>query len=190
MAPWVAVNMPDIDFDNTYFYLKPAGRQVDEWDELPAQMPATSEKPGISEPERKCLPGVTAQHTIPRSSTTANREDLEAQGILFCDMDTALDEYPGARPLHFGQHRRAGDNEFAALNSAVWSGGSFIYVPPGVKCELPLRAYFRINFQSPASSSAPSSSPTKAPIEGSPVPVYTTDSLHSATMTRVRSAGR
>ncbi len=93
MAPWFAVNMPDIDFDDIYYYIKPTDHQVDEWDDLPEQMKATYEKLGIPEAERKYLAGVTAQYES-EVVYHKNREDLEAQGILFCDMDTALREYP------------------------------------------------------------------------------------------------
>ncbi|MDQ3679759.1 MAG: Fe-S cluster assembly protein SufB, partial [Actinomycetota bacterium] len=144
MKPWFAVNMPDIDFDDIYYYLKPSGEQVDDWDELPAEMKATYEKLGIPEAERKYLAGVTAQYES-EVVYHKNREDLEKQGILFSDMDTALREHPEIVKRYFGTVIPSGDNKFAALNSAVWSGGSFIYVPPGVTCEMPLQAYFRIN---------------------------------------------
>ncbi len=144
MAEWFATNMPDIDFQDIFYYLKPAGEQVDEWDELPEEMMRTYEKLGIPEAERKYLAGVTAQYES-EVVYHKNREDLEAQGILFCDMDTALREYPDVVKKYFGSVIPPGDNKFAALNSAVWSGGSFIYVPPGVECEMPLQAYFRIN---------------------------------------------
>ena len=144
MAPWFAVNMPDIDFQDIYYYIKPTDHQVDEWDDLPDQMKATYEKLGIPEAERKYLAGVTAQYES-EVVYHKNREDLEKQGILFCDMDTALREYPDLVKRYFGTIIPPGDNKFAALNSAVWSGGSFIYVPPGVECEMPLQAYFRIN---------------------------------------------
>ena len=144
MAPWFAVNMPDLDFDDIYYYIKPTQGQVDEWDELPEQMKATYEKLGIPEAERKYLAGVTAQYES-EVVYHRNRDELAAQGILFCDMDTAVREYPDIVKRYFGTVIPPGDNKFAALNSAVWSGGSFIYVPPGVECEMPLQAYFRIN---------------------------------------------
>jgi Fe-S cluster assembly protein SufB len=131
MAPWFAVNMPDIDFQDIYYYIKPTDGQVDEWDDLPEQMKATYEKLGIPEAERKYLAGVTAQYES-EVVYHKNREDLEARGILFCDMDTALREYPDMVKRYFGTVIPPGDNKFAALNSAAWSGGSFIYVPPGV----------------------------------------------------------
>ena len=132
MAPWFAVNMPDIDFQDIYYYLRPSGEQVDEWDELPEQMKATYEKLGIPEAERQYLAGVTAQYES-EVVYHRNREDLAKQGILFCDMDTALREYPDLVKQYFGTVIPPGDNKFAALNTAVWSGGSFIYVPPGVE---------------------------------------------------------
>ncbi|MFM7410425.1 MAG: Fe-S cluster assembly protein SufB, partial [Actinomycetota bacterium] len=144
MAKWFADNMPDIDFQDIYYYLRPATEQVDEWDDLPEQMKATYEKLGIPEAERKYLAGVTAQYES-EVVFHRNREDLERQGILFCDMDTALREYPELVKRYFGTVIPPGDNKFAALNTSVWSGGSFIYVPPGVECEMPLQAYFRIN---------------------------------------------
>ena len=144
MSPWFANNMPDIDFQDIFYYLRPANAQVNEWDDLPEQMKATYEKLGIPEAERKYLAGVTAQFES-EVVFHRNRVELEEQGILFCDMDTALREYPELVKQYFGTVIPPGDNKFSALNSAVWSGGSFIYVPPGVECEMPLQAYFRIN---------------------------------------------
>ncbi len=183
MAPWFAVNMPDIDFQDIYYYLKPATDQVSEWDDLPEQMKATYEKLGIPEAERKYLAGVTAQYES-EVVFHRNREDLEQQGILFCDMDTALREYPDLVKQYFGTVIPPGDNKFAALNTAVWSGGSFIYVPPGVKCEMPLQAYFRINSENAGQFErtliiADEGSQVHY-IEGCSAPVYTNDSLHSA----------
>jgi Fe-S cluster assembly protein SufB len=183
MAEWFAVNMPDIDFQDIYYYLKPATDQVSEWDDLPEQMKATYEKLGIPEAERKYLAGVTAQYES-EVVFHRNREDLEKQGILFCDMDTALREYPDLVKRYFGTVIPPGDNKFAALNSAVWSGGSFIYVPPGVTCEMPLQAYFRINSENAGQFErtliiADEGSQVHY-IEGCSAPVYTNDSLHSA----------
>ena len=124
MAEWFAVNMPDIDFQDIYYYLRPKGEQVDEWDQLPEEMMETYEKLGIPEAERKYLAGVTAQYES-EVVYHHNRADLEQQGILFCDMDTALREYPHLVKQYFGTVIPPGDNKFAALNSAVWSGGSF-----------------------------------------------------------------
>jgi Fe-S cluster assembly protein SufB len=183
MAEWFAVNMPDIDFQDIYYYLKPSGEQVDEWDDLPQQMKDTYEKLGIPEAERKYLAGVTAQYES-EVVYHKNREDLERLGILFTDMDTALREYPELVKKYFGTIIPPGDNKFSALNSAVWSGGSFIYVPPGIEVEMPLQAYFRINSENAGQFErtliiADEGSQVHY-IEGCSAPVYTSDSLHSA----------
>ncbi len=122
MAEWFAVNMPDIDFQDIYYYLRPKGEQVDEWDQLPEEMMRTYEKLGIPEAERQYLAGVTAQFES-EVVYHKNRADLEEQGILFCDMDTALREYPHLVKQYFGTVIPPGDNKFAALNTSVWSGG-------------------------------------------------------------------
>src|SRR5687767_15732552 len=183
MAPWFAVNMPDIDFQDIYYYLKPTDKQVSEWDELPEQMRRTYEKLGIPEAEQRYFAGVTSQYES-EVVYHRNREDLEKQGIIFCDMDTALREYPELLKQYFGTVIPPGDNKFAALNSAVWSGGSFIYVPPGVDVEMPLQAYFRINAENMGQFERTliiaDEGSTVHYIEGCSAPVYTTDSLHSA----------
>src|SRR6185295_10564684 len=124
MLEWFAKNMPDI-----YYYLKPTEGQVSDWDMLPEGMKETYEKLGIPEAERKFLAGVTAQYES-EVVYHKNREDLERQGILFASMDQAVTDYPEIVQKYFGTVIPPGDNKFAALNSAVWSGGSFIYVPP------------------------------------------------------------
>jgi Fe-S cluster assembly protein SufB len=176
-------DMSGIDFDNIFYYVKPMNEQVDAWDELPDSVKSTYEKLGIPEAERKYLAGVTAQYES-EVVYHKNREDLEAQGVLFCDMDTALREYPDLVKQHFGRVITANDNKFAALNSAAWSGGSFIYVPKGVKVEMPLQAYFRINSENMGQFErtliiADEGSQVHY-IEGCSAPVYTSDSLHSA----------
>ncbi len=183
MAEWFAVNMPEIDFQDIYYYLKPSGAQVDEWDELPAEMKKTYDRLGIPEAERKYLAGVTAQYDS-EVVYHRNRLDLEKQGIVFCDMDTALRDYPELVKQYFGSLVTAGDNKFAALNTSVWSGGSFIYVPPNTKVEMPLQAYFRINSENAGQFErtliiADEGSEVHY-IEGCSAPIYTTDSLHSA----------
>ncbi|MGH9165764.1 MAG: Fe-S cluster assembly protein SufB, partial [Acidimicrobiales bacterium] len=192
MKPWFAVNMPDIDFDEIYYYLKPSGEQVDNWDDLPEKMKETYEKLGIPEAERKYLAGVTAQYES-EVVYHKNREDLEAQGILFSDMDTAVREHPEIVRRFFGKIIPPGDNKFAALNSAVWSGGSFIYIPPGVNCEMPLQAYFRINSENAGQFErtliiADEGSQVHY-IEGCSAPVYSGDSLHSAVVELVALPG-
>src|SRR5438477_337364 len=192
MAPWFAVNMPDIDFESIYYYLKPAGQQVDEWEALPQQMKATYEKLGIPEAQRKYLAGVTAQYES-EVVYHRNREDLERQGILFSDMDTALREHPDIVKRWFGKIIPPNDNKFAALNTAVWSGGSFIYVPPGVKCDLPLQAYFRINAENAGQFERTLIIADEGAqvhyIEGCSAPVYSTGSLHSAVVELVAMPG-
>jgi Fe-S cluster assembly protein SufB len=184
MAPWFAKNMPDLDFQDIYYYIKPMSEGVvDEWDSLPDRIKQTYEKLGIPEAERKYLAGVTSQYDS-EVVYHKNRDDLAAQGILFCDMDTALREYPELVQKYFGTIIPPGDNKFAALNTSVWSGGSFIYVPPGVECEMPLQAYFRINSENAGQFErtliiADEGSKVHY-IEGCSAPVYTTDSLHSA----------
>ena len=176
-------DMSGIDFDNIYYYIKPTEGQADDWDEVPDSIKDTYEKLGIPEAERKYLAGVTAQYES-EVVYHRNREDLERQGVLFCDMDTALKEYPELVKEHFGTIIPPGDNKFASLNSAVWSGGSFIYVPPGVTVDMPLQAYFRINAENMGQFErtliiADEGSQVHY-IEGCSAPVYTSDSLHSA----------
>jgi Fe-S cluster assembly protein SufB len=140
----VAARSNDIDFDDIYYYVKPTEGQSKDWDMVPESIKETYEKLGIPEAERKYLAGVTAQYES-EVVYHRNREDLEELGVLFCDMDTAVREYPEICPGVLRDDHPPNDNKFAALNSAVWSGGSFIYVPPGVQVDQPLQAYFRIN---------------------------------------------
>src|SRR5436305_4909109 len=146
-------------------------------------MKATYEKLGIPEAERKYLAGVTAQYES-EVVYHKNRDDLAAQGILFSDMDTALRDNEEIVKRFFGTIIPPGDNKFAALNSAVWSGGSFIYVPPGVKVEMPLQAYFRINAENMGQFERTLIIVDEGAyvhyVEGCTAPIYTTDSLHSA----------
>ncbi|MGH9076933.1 MAG: Fe-S cluster assembly protein SufB [Acidimicrobiales bacterium] len=176
-------DMSGIDFSNIFYYIKPIEEQVSAWEQLPESVKATYDKLGIPEAERKYLAGVTAQYES-EVVYHKNREDLEAQGVLFCDMDTALREYPDLVKEHFGKVIPINDNKFAALNSAVWSGGSFIYVPPGVKVDMPLQAYFRINTENMGQFERTLIIADEGAqvhyIEGCSAPVYTSDSLHSA----------
>src|SRR3982075_1719605 len=176
-------DMSQIYFDDIYYYIKPIAEQVSAWDQLPESVKATYDKLGIPEAERKYLAGVTAQYES-EVVYHRNREDLEALGVLFCDMDTALREYPEIVKQYFGTVIPANDNKFSALNSAVWSGGSFIYVPPGVKVDMPLQAYFRINAENMGQFERTLIIADEGAqvhyIEGCSAPVYTTDSLHSA----------
>jgi Fe-S cluster assembly protein SufB len=176
-------DMSEIYFDDIYYYIKPTSEQVSDWDDLPDAIKNTYEKLGIPEAERKYLAGVTAQYES-EVVFHRNREDLEQQGVIFCDMDTALREYPEIVKQYFGTVIPRNDNKFSALNSAVWSGGSFIYVPPGVEVDMPLQAYFRINAENMGQFErtliiADEGSKVHY-IEGCSAPTYTSDSLHSA----------
>ncbi|MGH9126547.1 MAG: Fe-S cluster assembly protein SufB [Acidimicrobiales bacterium] len=176
-------DLSEIYLKDIYYYVKPIDKQVSAWDQLPDSVKATYEKLGIPEAERKYLAGVTAQYES-EVVYHRNREDLEAQGVIFCDMDTALREHPEIVKQYFGKVIPLNDNKFAALNSAVWSGGSFIYVPPGVKVEMPLQAYFRINSENMGQFERTLIIADEGAqvhyIEGCSAPVYTSDSLHSA----------
>ena len=137
-------NVGEIDFESIFYYIKPTENQVDKWEDLPADILDTWDKLGIPEAEKKYLAGVGAQY---ESEVVYHKlqEDLEKKGVIFLDMDSALREHEDIVKQYMGTIIPANDNKFAALNSAVWSGGSFIYVPPGVRIEMPLQAYFRIN---------------------------------------------
>src|SRR3954451_2667103 len=191
MPNW-GVDMSDLDFQDIFYYIKPTDHQVDAWDELPDSVKDTYEKLGIPEAERKYLAGVTAQYES-EVVYHRNREDLEKMGVLFADMDTALREWPDVVKKYFGTIIPPNDNKFAALNSAVWSGGSFIYVPPGVEVPMPLQAYFRINAENMGQFErtliiADEGSKVHY-IEGCSAPVYTSDSLHSAVVELVALPG-
>jgi Fe-S cluster assembly protein SufB len=185
-------DLSGIDFNNIFYYIKPIDRQVSAWDQLPESVKATYDKLGIPEAERKYLAGVTAQYES-EVVYHRNRDELARQGVLFCDMDTALREYPDIVKRYFGQIIPANDNKFSALNSAVWSGGSFIYVPPGVKVDMPLQAYFRINAENMGQFERTLIIADEGAqvhyIEGCSAPVYTTDSLHSAVVEIVCKEG-
>ncbi|MDA8295129.1 MAG: Fe-S cluster assembly protein SufB [Actinomycetota bacterium] len=192
MAPWFATKMPDLDFDDIFYYIKPTDKQVNAWDQLPESMRRTWEKLGIPEAEKKYLAGVTAQFES-EVVYHRNREDLERQNVLFCDMDTAVREFPEIVRRYFGKIIPPNDNKFAALNSAVWSGGSFIYVPPGVKVEMPLQAYFRINAENMGQFERTLIIADEGAqvhyVEGCSAPVYSSDSLHSAVVELVALPG-
>ena len=192
MLEWFASRMPDLDFNDIYYYIKPTENRVERWEDLPDAIKNTYERLGIPEAERKYLAGVTAQYES-EVVFHRNREDLERLGVLFCDMDTAVREYPDLVRKYFGTVIPPNDNKFAALNSAVWSGGSFIYVPPGVNVDQPLQAYFRINTENMGQFErtliiADEGSQVHY-VEGCSAPVYSTDSLHSAVVELVALKG-
>ncbi len=181
-----------IDYDDIYYYIKPTEGLVNDWDMVPDAIKETYEKLGIPEAERKYLAGVTAQYDS-EVVYHRNREDLEKLGVLFCDMDTAVRDYPELVREYFGTIIPSNDNKFAALNSAVWSGGSFIYVPPGVHVEEPLQAYFRINAESMGQFERTLIIVDEGAfchyVEGCSAPVYTNDSLHAAVVEVVVKEG-
>lgn len=192
LAPWFAPYVESLDFSDIYYYIKPVENVVNRWEDLPIGMRDTWDKLGIPQAERSYLAGVAAQYES-EVVYHRNREDLEAQGVLFCDMDTALADYPDLVKKYFAKNIPPADNKFAALNSAVWSGGSFIYVPEGVNVDLPLQAYFRINsenmgqFERTLIIAAPGSSVHY--VEGCSAPVYSSNSLHSAVVELVALEG-
>ena len=172
-----------IDFQNIFYYAKASDKTEKNWDDVPENVKNTFEKLGIPEAEKKFLAGVGAQY---ESEVVYHslREDLAKQGVLFLDTDTALKEQPELFKKYFAKIIPPEDNKFAALNSAVWSGGSFIYIPPGVKVDMPLQAYFRINAENIGQFErtliiADEGSEVHY-IEGCTAPVYSSESLHVA----------
>ena len=182
MPTWGA-DLSGIDFDNIFYYIKPVQEQGKTWEEVPAEIKDTFDRLGIPEAERKFLAGVTAQYES-EAVYHKVREDLEKLGVIFTDMDTALRLYPDLIKEHFGTVIPYTDNKFAALNSAVWSGGSFVYVPEGVRVEIPLQAYFRINAENMGQFERTLIIVDEGAyvhyVEGCTAPTYSTDSLHSA----------
>ena len=183
MPTW-GVDLSQLDMDAVKYYVRSTDRPANSWDDLPEDIKNTYDRIGIPEAERERLvAGVAAQY---ESEVVYHqiRGDLEEQGVIFVDTDTAVREYPELVKEYFGTVVPAGDNKFAALNTAVWSGGSFIYVPPGVHVEIPLQAYFRINTENMGQFErtliiADEDSYVHY-VEGCTAPIYSTDSLHSA----------
>jgi Fe-S cluster assembly protein SufB len=172
-----------IDFQDIFYYLKPANKQGKTWDEVPAEIKKTFDRLGIPEAEKKFLAGVKAQFES-EVIYGSLKEDLGRQGVIFTDTDTAVREHPDLVREYFAKTIPPTDNKFAALNSAVWSGGSFIYVPKGVKVEFPLQAYFRINAENMGQFERTLIIVDEGAevhyVEGCTAPMYTTESLHSA----------
>jgi Fe-S cluster assembly protein SufB len=177
-------NLEGIDFDNIKYFVRSTEKQAATWDDLPEDIRNTYDKLGIPEAEKQRLvAGVAAQY---ESEVVYHqiREDLEAQGVIFLDTDTGLREHPEIFKQYFGTVIPAGDNKFSALNTAVWSGGSFIYVPPGVHVDIPLQAYFRINTENMGQFERTLIIVDEGAyvhyVEGCTAPIYKSDSLHSA----------
>jgi Fe-S cluster assembly protein SufB len=182
MPDWGA-DLSDIDFDELHYYAKPLEKSKKTWEELPPEIRATYDRLGIPEAEKKYLAGVGAQYDSEIVYHNL-RKDLEAKGVLFSSPEEALQTRPDLVRRYFGTVIPFNDNKFAALNSAVWSGGSFIYVPPGVRVEIPLQAYFRINLENFGQFERTLIIADEGSfvhyIEGCTAPVYATRSLHSA----------
>ena len=176
-------DLSTLDFQNIHYFVRASDKQGQTWDDIPAYIKDTFDKLGIPEAEKKFLAGVGAQYD---SEVVYHniREDLAKQGVIFVDTDTAVREYPEIVQQYFGTVIPPGDNKFAGLNTAVWSGGSFVYVPEGVHVEIPLQAYFRINAEAMGQFERTLIIAEKGSyvhyVEGCTAPMYTTESLHSA----------
>ncbi len=172
-----------IDFDDITYFIRSTDKQVSSWDQLPQEIKNTYDRIGVPEAEKKFLSGVSAQF---ESEVVYEKvqEALVKQGVLFCDMDTALKKYPQIVKEYFGTLVPYSDNKFAALNTSVWSGGSFVYVPKGAKVTLPLQAYFRMNAQAfgqfERTLIIADRDSSVHYIEGCTAPIYARDSLHCA----------
>ena len=183
MPAWGS-DLSGIDFDNIKYFVRSTEKQAESWDDLPADIKNTYDRLGIPEAEKqRLIAGVAAQY---ESEVVYHkiREDLEEKGVIFLDTDSALKQHPELFKEYYGTVIPAGDNKFAALNTSVWSGGSFIYVPPGVHVEIPLQAYFRINTENMGQFERTLIIVDEGAyvhyVEGCTAPIYKSDSLHSA----------
>lgn len=191
MPPWSS-DISKLDFNDIYYYVRPTERQATSWEDLPPDIKNTYDKIGIPEAEKKYLAGVGAQYDSEVVYHSISKM-LEEKGVIFCDTDTALKKYPELFKEYFGKIIPAGDNKIAALNTAVWSGGSFIYVPKGVHIQLPLQAYFRINAQNMGQFERTLIIADEGSyvhyVEGCTAPIFKTDSLHAAVVEIVVKKG-
>lgn len=182
MPQWGA-DLSQINFDDMIYFLRATDKREQSWEDLPEEIKETYDKIGVPEHEKKWLAGVSAQYESEVVYESMNKA-LGKQGVIFCDMDTAVKKYPQIVKKYLGTLIPPSDNKFAALNSAVWSGGSFVYVPKGVHVSMPLQAYFRINTerfgQFERTLIIADEGASVHYIEGCTAPVYSTDSLHSA----------
>ena len=193
MPTWGNMSMlEEIDFDKICYYLRSSESTEKDWDDVPEDIRNTFERLGIPEAEQKWLSGVTAQYES-EAVYHSIREDLESQGVIFLDMDSGLKEYPDLVKKWFCSVVPYSDNKFSALNTAVWSGGSFIYVPEGVHVEMPVQAYFRINAKNMGQFERTLIIADKGSsihyVEGCTAPTYSTDSLHSAVVELIALPG-
>ena len=185
-------DLSEIDFDGYTYYIKPSEKAENSWEDVPDEIKDTFDKLGIPEAEAKFLSGVSTQYES-EVVYHNNQKELEEAGVIFMDTDSALRQYPDLFKEYFGKVIPYADNKFAALNSAVWSGGSFIYVPKGVKIEKPLQSYFRINTESMGQFERTLIIVDEGAdyVEGCTAPTYSADSLHAAVVEiYVRKGGR
>ena len=185
-------DLGQLDLDEIYFYAKPAEKEGKSWDEVPDTIKETFDRLGIPEAEQKFLSGVGAQYESEMVYHSI-KEHLASQGVIFVSIENGLKEYPELFKEYFGKIIPIEDNKFAALNSAVWSGGSFVYIPPGVKVDLPMQAYFRINTaelgQFERTLIIIDEGAQAHYVEGCTAPIYTTDSFHSGVIEIVVKKG-
>lgn len=190
--PQWGARLTDIDFQNIHYYIKPTQQNASSWEDVPEEIKRTFDRLGIPEAERKFLGGVGAQYESEMVYHQI-REDLEKKGVVFLGMDQGLKEHEELVKRYFGTVVPLNDNKLASLNSAVWSGGSFLYVPRGVRVDIPLQAYFRINAQNAGQFertliiAEPDSYVHY--IEGCTAPTYASDSLHAAVVELIALPG-
>lgn len=191
MPKWGA-DLGEIKFDDVYYYRNPKAKEANNWEDVPADIKRTFEKLGVPEAEAKFFAGAEAQFDSSVVYSHVNKE-LEKQGIIFTDTDTAVKKYPELMKKYFGTIIPPTDNKFAALNTATWSGGSFIYIPKGVKATMPLNAYFRINAEKSGQFERTliiaDEGADVTYIEGCTAPVYASNALHSAVVELVALKG-
>ncbi len=189
---WGSPMLAEVDYDDIHYFVRASEGTQRDWDDVPVDVKKTFERLGIPEAEQKFLSGVGAQY---ESEVVYHqvREDLELQGVIFMDMDTALREHEDMVREYFATIIPANDNKLAALNSAVWSGGSFVYVPPGVQVEMPLQAYFRINTENMGQFERTLIIADEGSyvhyVEGCTAPTYSSNSLHSAVVELIAKPG-
>jgi Fe-S cluster assembly protein SufB len=192
MPTWGSPMLAEVNFDDIHYFVRSSEKASRSWDDVPEDVKRTFDRLGIPEAERKFLAGVGAQY---ESEVVYHqvREDLEQQGVIFMDMDSGLREHPEILREHMGTIIPPNDNKLAALNSAVWSGGSFVYVPPGVSVEMPLQAYFRINTENMGQFERTLIIADEGSyvhyVEGCTAPTYSSDSLHSAVVELLAKPG-
>ena len=181
--PTWGADLSGLDFDALHYYVRPTERTERSWEDVPEDIKNTFERLGIPEAERKYLSGVSAQYDS-EIVYHSMRKDLQSEGVVFLGMDEGVREFPDIVKRYFGTVVPAGDNKFAALNTAVWSGGSFVYVPAGTKVQIPLQAYFRINSENMGQFERTLLVVEEGAevhyVEGCTAPMFTTESLHSA----------